>query len=440
MINDNKSTLSVDSGKEHGLGKRFSSLALGAALLTTLYGAPAAAGVDKKIEFVKVENTSVQTLGLTKSGELWTKDGGYLSGGNGGWRFSMDEVKDIAATHEFAIALKKDRTVWISDNMDQWRPSVNNVTSIAAGHHHVLALTQTGELLGLGQGSQGQFGSTLRHANDWTLLADNVKKISAGGNHSMALKRDGTVWVAGDNAHGELGNPIQYETAPRVSRPSSNPLRVEVPVPRPLHQNTNASVHFGMRDLIKFATGQTETPVRMQGSGAARVLNDMQREMAHPDYGGGGQSSQEVPGWSKVAERAKDIAAGDEHSLIVLQDGRLLGAGSNTRNQLSDTEQQTYARWTVLFDQIDSAKATGFGSVVVPRNGNGLALATGVFPGSEGPESGASFRGWTPVDKRAAEMSTALFADSEAFFQGDNPVNFENRLDRFRNRTDFSMR
>ncbi|AFQ43272.1 cell wall-binding repeat-containing protein [Desulfosporosinus meridiei] len=148
----------------------------------------------------------------------------------------LTDITKISAGSAFALALKKDGTVWtwgglLVDDQGvhnsvahaQQVLSLSDVVSISAGYSHSLALKSDGTVWGWGSNDLFQLGDR-NSAENWSTPLqisglNHVHGIVAGTYLSMALKTDGTVWSWGANIWGQLGNAADFETEPLVKNP-----------------------------------------------------------------------------------------------------------------------------------------------------------------------------------------------------------------------------
>lgn len=233
----------------------------------------------------------------------------------------------------------------------------------ACGSDHSLVLTQDGKLYAMGSNEFGQLGIGKSSAQNMTVPVQvhslahlKVTKIQAGFHHSFAFTSDGQIWVFGKNDMGQLG---------------LRNLRPEVFDPTPMNSGIN----------VKFlATGDTHTFL-VSDTNQIYGVGYFHREF---DYGqvpqriggfteqiigfvggvfhclvltaskglyGYGQNGYKQIGTSngpniKTFERVnlpvngtiKSIASGYHHSMAILEDGKLLTWGAQSRGQTGTGE------------------------------------------------------------------------------------------------------
>ena len=156
---------------------------------------------------------------------------------------------------------------------------------------------------------------------------EQIRKVAAGSDFFLALKKDGTVWSWGVNNYGVLGN----QTGPgQTLRGTATPVRVS-----------------GLADIIDVEAGRGTTAFATRSDGTlwawgkaedgmpgVGVLDPGWRNFAHP---------QPVPAQVKGLPRVRQVSAGLYHALALLEDGRVMGWGSNQQGAVGDGT--TESRW-----------------------------------------------------------------------------------------------
>ena len=126
---------------------------------------------------------------------------------------------------EHSLILKNDGTLWscgynrygqlgLGDTTNrniftQATTNADDIKSVYCGIFYTLILKNDGTLWGCGRNDYGQLG--LGDTNSRTTFTqittntDNIKSIYCGGNYTLILKNDGTLWGCGQNTDYQLG-------------------------------------------------------------------------------------------------------------------------------------------------------------------------------------------------------------------------------------------
>lgn len=199
-------------------------------------------------------------------------------------------------------------------------PGLTDVVAVDVGGYNTLVLRRDGTVWAFGQNQFGQLGVV---ANAGTTNATatpvqvpglgDVVALAAGQYHSAVLAADGTVWTFGLNQNGQLGRAANLGT----NNPNTTPTQVA-----------------GITDAVAIATDELHVMVlRADGTVWAFGANN-QRQLGNPTGVGGDVAT---PVQVDGAERIVAIGAGQEHSLVVRDDGTVWGVGSNNSGQLGAT-------------------------------------------------------------------------------------------------------
>jgi alpha-tubulin suppressor-like RCC1 family protein len=177
-------------------------------------------------------------------------------------------------------------------------------------------LAREGKVWAWGGNNVGQVGDSTAIDRAAPVLArgpgdlrmfDDVMSIAANGHHSQALRSDGTVWAWGSNYWGELGDGTW------TSRPA--PVRV-----------------VGLNGVIAIAAGPHHV-LAVQNNGTVWSWG----------YNGRGQLGDGSFGYSRATpvrvhglNDVTAVAAGEDHSLALKNDGTVWAWGENRSGQLGD--------------------------------------------------------------------------------------------------------
>lgn len=210
-----------------------------------------------------------------------------------GW----SDVVAIAAGDVHTIALHENGTLSAAGPLYTPRCDVaglhrlagdKRIVSVAAGYLHTLALLEDGTVI-----ASGENGSLQCNVGDWT----DIAAIYAGTDYSLGLKTDGTVVMAGLHAWNISG------WTNIVNLAAGDYFAVGV-------TSGGAFVHFGIEDSIGPGTPNT------------------------------------IPTW----ENPVQVAAGNNHFLVMSGDGLVRGVGKNERHQIDiwDVDAGCYPRGRML--------------------------------------------------------------------------------------------
>ncbi|HET9712998.1 MAG TPA: chitobiase/beta-hexosaminidase C-terminal domain-containing protein, partial [Pyrinomonadaceae bacterium] len=286
-------------------------------------------------------------------------------------------VVDIAAGHNFSMALKSDGTVWTwGDN--SWgrlgtgsmatgfvnRPVqasvLSSVTAIAANDTHAMALKSDGTVWVWGLNNQGDLGlgmsDLLNHPTPVPVPGlTGIVSIFLRGGVSYAMKSDGTVFGWGTSFSGQLGDG------------TSGTLSVMSPIELP-----------ALKGMLRASTGATSTIVLNPDGSLLSFGNNAMGQLGRglPDNGPYPVPTQ-IPGLL-----AKHVSAGSEFAIVTEPSGTLKVFGRNDNGQLGLGVQDLLSHPTpVSVPGISGVFAT------VAGGASGLALIGD-------PATGGMIRSW----------------------------------------------
>ncbi len=305
---------------------------------------------------------SYHVMALKRDGSLWAWGAAFQ--GQWGFAAQTDEAprqistgwRDVAVGDEHTVAIRSDGTLWtwgsnefgglgFNTNTTNQLPrqvGTDTYVAVASRQAHILALRSDGTLMGFGNNFWGQLGVGDRtHRAAPTAILPNVVNFATGVQHSMAVTTDGTLWVWGNNANSALGTGGPAE-----------------PVLRPLATGTGYAA-VGAGNFHSLAL-KTDGSLWTGGNNFYGQLGD-------------GNAPVEGRTWTQVATaiavpnplRAPGagmglLGGGEEHSVALAADGRVLVWGSNKDHQAGIDAQDTYAVPTA----VQAAAGQGFVDVV----------------------------------------------------------------------------
>lgn len=283
-----------------------------------------------------LETGSNHTLAIKSDGTLWAwgfNSYGQLGDGSEINRFTPVQIgaesnwQSIAAGDENSFAIKSDGTLWgwgrnrdgrLGDGSFSERVNTpiqigsdTNWQQIKTGSGFSVALKTDGSLWAWGRNFSGELGNggTLSSAIPVRIGSElDWQQLAAGTSRSFAIKSDGTLWAWGSNIGGELGDGTTI--------------------------SKNSPVQVGMeKNWHTIGSGYTHS--------VAINTDGKMYAWGHNYYGQLGFDAVEI-----VAFPVQDIpysdtswlqaSSGDQHSLAITDDGRLLSWGGNTSRQLGD--------------------------------------------------------------------------------------------------------
>jgi alpha-tubulin suppressor-like RCC1 family protein len=255
-----------------------------------------------------------------------------------------------------------------------------HIKEVYAGVGHIFILKDDGTLWAGGYNHFGQLGLGDYRGKDGGVHArtlvqvmeggqsgpplGDIRDIAPGESHTLLLKNDGTLWAAGDHSYGALGlgpleNPL-VSVFTQVKDDAGSPVRGI----RAIAAGADSSF-FIKEDGSLWAAGYN-----FYGSLglAASELNDTFTQVASAGTG------------------VKAVAAGSRHTAILKNDGALWTAGNNHFGQLglnSDQDQDVFTQVSAAGSD-NKAVAAGNNHTVVLKNDGSLWAAGGNYSGQLG--------------------------------------------------------
>jgi alpha-tubulin suppressor-like RCC1 family protein len=286
--------------------------------------------------------------------------------------------------------------------------NIENVKAIAAGCSHSLALKENGTVWAWGYNYYGQLGNDTSGAGtDKNLpvrvanIGTGAKAIAAGDNFSLALMKDGTVRSWGRNGDGELGNgAVELSDTPGPVSNLSNvkAIATDSYARHALALKTDGTVRSWGRNVSgQLGNGaslpaiEKRTPVRVANLTGVQAIaaggdhslalmesgrikswgNNNQGELGNGDHGDSADRS--TPGSVIGLENVRSISGGGYHSLAVLESGRARAWGDNSSGQLGNGNTGTDTDVPVAVK--DLSNVTTLSGVRSVDGGGGFTLA-----------------------------------------------------------------
>lgn len=206
-------------------------------------------------------------------------------------------------------AINRYAPVLIMNHSDLLGGNFTGVTDLKSGLGYTLALKEDGTVWSAGANDFGELGDPGRVDKYVFGQVPNVSaiaKISAGESHAMAMSNDGTVWTWGENSFGQLGNGSNAVTRGPVHLNSLSNIR---------------SIAAGSGHSV--ATRGIETYA--WGDNKYGQLGDNSTKRKH------------APVLVPIKDVA-DVAAGDYHTLALMDDSTVMAWGGNDYGQLGNSK------------------------------------------------------------------------------------------------------
>ncbi|MEK5039861.1 RCC1 domain-containing protein [Sporosarcina sp. FSL K6-3457] len=242
----------------------------------------------------------------------------------------LANIKSIAAGGDHTVALDKNNEVWtwgrnsdgqlgyttpfigttdqMTYNAEPTKVMKNTVEAlkaiaISAGEVHTLAVDESGQVWAWGSGKFGQIGKEGRAITPELVPGlSNIVAVAAGAHHSLALSRDGKVFAWGRNTNGQLG----IGQSGHIN-----------PMPKQIERLTGI-MEIAAGDNHTIALAQNRTTIWAWGSNFYGQLGD------------GGREERLHPVTVEGIQGVKMIAAGNDHTIAVKDDGSVWTWGRNT--------------------------------------------------------------------------------------------------------------
>ena len=265
--------------------------------------------------------------------------------------------------------------------------------TVAAGEHHSLIVMTDGSLWAMGKNDKGELGDGTTTGRDAPVqvLSGGVQAVAAGWYHSLILKTDGSLWAVGDNSYGELGDGTYTQRSVPVEILPSGVRSIAAGAYHSLFVMTDGSLWgmgYGGSGQIGPLGGSSTlypfSPVKILSSGVQAVAAGYEHSLivmtdgslwamgdnAYGDLGDGTTTQRNTP-VKVLANGVQSVAAGWYHSLFVMTNGSLWGVGYNSFGELGDgTTTQRSLPVEVLSGGVQSAAAGDYHSLIVKTDGS----------------------------------------------------------------------
>ena len=217
----------------------------------------------------------------------------------------------------------------------------DEIKQISSGNAYSMLLTTDGSLYATGSGSDGRtgLGDTVKRMAFVNVL-DDVVQVACGNNYTLVVKNDGSLWGCGFNGNGQLG---LSDTADRL---------------------TFTEITTGVKQV---ACGYSHSVIlKTDGTVWACGFN------TYGQLGLGNTTNKKT--FTKVTtnvSNVKQIACGENHTVMLKTDGSLYSCGRNGSGQLglsSTTDKTTFTKITTNVNNDVKQVACGKTNVFILKN------------------------------------------------------------------------
>eukprot|EP01029_Cantina_marsupialis_P007445 TRINITY_DN18269_c0_g2_i1.p1 TRINITY_DN18269_c0_g2~~TRINITY_DN18269_c0_g2_i1.p1 ORF type:complete len:1058 (-),score=253.66 TRINITY_DN18269_c0_g2_i1:105-3278(-) len=194
--------------------------------------------------------------------------------------------------------------------------SVHGAVKSACGNEHSLILRSNGHVYAFGDNSRGQLGGEFDEELNAPVLVKSltpfqIMDIASGSGHNMAITVSGSVLAWGWNKYGQLGINEHTDVV-------STPTVVDAPEP-----------------MKKVCCGQQHS-LLLSKSGKVYACGQGKRGQLGTNIVDDRFSPVIIPSLKNI--KVIDIACGDSHSLVLLEDGRVMAFGAGESGQLGNSD------------------------------------------------------------------------------------------------------
>ncbi|MGI9329071.1 MAG: RCC1 domain-containing protein [Pseudomonadales bacterium] len=265
-----------------------------------------------------------------------------------------DEMVDVS------VSITPNTTDSVSTNSTS---GSTTIVQIAAGSQHSALLTADGSVYSCGLGGNGQLGWPQNEYCYFPVPVEGlppIVKVAAGSSMSLYLSEDGELWGAGYGADERLGPMPTTDVSTPVALGISNVIDIAVDTNFTIIRKDDGSVStFGVNDAgglghgslqdsaIPVDLGFRAKAIAAGGSSAFALLEDgtirswggnNYANLGNPDVPSMGFSNSQTAAASRtfslvpvtvVLDSVVALAAGNNHTLAVREDGSVWGWGHN---------------------------------------------------------------------------------------------------------------
>ncbi|MBQ6824234.1 MAG: hypothetical protein IJP27_06255 [Clostridia bacterium] len=234
------------------------------------------------------------------------------------------DVKDMALSQTAGAILKNSGNLYVvgTNTYGQLGCSAEKVTNtntklagkvteVVVTARSLYYLNSDGVVFGVGNNAYGQFGLGNKDMQPAPVkLTENCSAIAAGDDFLVVLKKNGTVWSAGNNCYGQLGRE-DVEKAPVYEEGEEAPAILPA-----------VAAVFGQLEL------EGVTRIEAGAHNAFAFIGTEVYAWGHNHLGQLGSKDGNLKVPTLIHRKAAELVAGIDTTLILSEDGKLLGAGN----------------------------------------------------------------------------------------------------------------
>ncbi|MCM1295859.1 MAG: hypothetical protein NC311_09985, partial [Muribaculaceae bacterium] len=293
-----------------------------------------------------------------------------LRGTTTGGKFYYNSILDPVLAANDRIDFAWDQ----NDLADMGKVYLTNIVAVAAGDDHILALDQYGNVYAWGDDRAGQLGvardlvdqdydpgssvilnETFKSVPMRTSISD-AASIYAGFNTSAVIRKDGTLWTFGDQSFGGM-NSVTTSVPTQMELPNDTLVtQAAIGYAHMMALGRDGAVYtWGSDRYGQLGHGNDEGGIRE--ADYANILTDIYYEQVpvtepdpeFPDVMIETGDTVNVRRGTTITlngtqgYRALAVTAGENHSVVLMEDGSVYAMGYNNNMQLGTTDSQLYA-------------------------------------------------------------------------------------------------
>lgn len=256
----------------------------------------------------------------------------------------LERAVSVAAGDSFSLVLIGNGEVWsfgsneygqlghggIASSLPKQIPSLCSIVSISCGVTHAMCINEQREVYAMGRNLYGQLGLGDTKKRDTPVLIPNLSdilQVQCGETHSIFLTYSGVVYSTGTSTYGQLGlTGSSLHKTPEPIPDIPNTIKIVCGVDHSLLLSSEGDLYtFGRNSLGQLGTGDT--------------LN--QRTPQKIDL-------------SFIGEEIRELAAGNNHSMLLTTGGTVYASGSNDYGIIGDTNVKGYTPKFQLIHNLDN--------------------------------------------------------------------------------------